>query len=192
MPGGNGFRIEGGPGRVALNSLAAGLPAMRHCLSMWILILSLWCATAGDLRADKEPRLPPGSREASHAQKDPAATIQSCKDIFSRAISLNDSYKRAVSAGGRRALELEVVKYLHTVLPEKLPGCVSHADADLSSLALELARSLADSESEAIRRELQGLRQAGLDSLYQDDSEAPAQPEVRKRIQTSVAAPRIS
>ena len=85
----------------------------------------------------------------------------SCEEILNTAISLNESFKNSVSAGGQRALRLEVEKYFDTVLSKKISGCVTyaatHSDVALSKLLFELAYSYSNSSYEVIDLELAGL-----------------------------------
>jgi len=88
------------------------------------------------------------------APGDTSPNAASCKEMLDRAISLNDGSRRAVSAGGQRALGLEVEKYLHAVLIKKISGCVSLAaaqkDAVLSRRILDLAYSYSDAADQKI------------------------------------------
>jgi hypothetical protein len=60
-------------------------------------------------------------------QRDLSSSTMSCEEILNTAISLNESFKNSVSAGGQRALRLEVEKYLDTVLSERISSCVTYA-----------------------------------------------------------------
>jgi hypothetical protein len=90
-------------------------------------------------------------------QGDISPTAASCEETLDRAISLNENFKRAVSAGGQRAFGLEVEKYFHDVLMKKISGCVSLAsaqkDAVLSRRIIDLAYSYSNLADEKIRLE---------------------------------------
>jgi hypothetical protein len=90
-------------------------------------------------------------------QGDISPTAASCEEMLDRAISLNENFKRAVSAGGQRAFGLEVEKYFHDVLMKKISGCVSLAsaqkDAVLSRRIIDLAYSYSNLADEKIRLE---------------------------------------
>ena len=128
---------------------------------MLILFLFLCFLPSGDLRAEKQLSLMPESGEGLKEQRDLSSTAVSCEEILNKALSLNESFKNAVSAGGQRALGLEVEKYFNTVLFEKISGCVTyaatHSDVALSRLLFELAYSHSNSASEAIDLELARL-----------------------------------
>jgi hypothetical protein len=112
---------------------------------------------SGNLRAEKQ--FPPISESGDKMedQRDLSSSTMSCEEILNTAISLNESFKNSVSAGGQRALRLEVEKYLDTVLSERISSCVTyattHSDAGLSKLLLELAYSYSNSAYEVIALE---------------------------------------
>jgi hypothetical protein len=129
---------------------------VREYISMRILFLSL-----GLLAFGGPSPLMPNVRDASQEQRESAATAASCELVFNRAISLNESFKNAVSAGGQRVFGQEAEKYYNTVLSKEISGCVTyastHADAVLSKLAFDLAYSYANSADALIPRELARL-----------------------------------
>ncbi|MDM7994079.1 MAG: hypothetical protein QUT30_00155 [Acidobacteriota bacterium] len=90
-------------------------------------------------------------------QGDIAPTAASCVEMLDGAISLNENFKRAVSAGGQRAFGLEVGKNFHDVLMKRISGCVSLAsaqkDAVLSRRIIDLAYSYSNLADEKIRLE---------------------------------------
>jgi hypothetical protein len=90
-----------------------------------------------------------------HSENGSAA---SCEEVFSRAISLNESSKSAVSAGGQRVFKLEADKFFSTVLSKEISGCVALAsarsDVTLSKLLFELAYSYSRMSEGVIPREL--------------------------------------
>jgi hypothetical protein len=167
---------------------------------MWILLLSLCFLASGE-----QPSLMPGPRDESLEQRESAATAKSCELVFNRAISLNESFKSAVSAGGQRVFGLEAEKYFSTVLSKEISGCVTyasmHADAALSRLVFDLAYSYANtpdaiitresarlysadpemtkaillSYEEGKRHELIGILESGLRNLFDGKAEAASQ-----------------
>jgi hypothetical protein len=94
-------------------------------------------------------------------EEDPASTAVPCEEIFNRAISLNESYKKAVTSGGQRAFGFEAENYFNTVLLKRITGCTAYAsansDAALSQLLFDLAYSYSSSDNEIIPRELAKL-----------------------------------
>jgi hypothetical protein len=94
-------------------------------------------------------------------QNDASSVASSCAEVFSRALSLNESFKNAVSAGGQRVFGLEAEKYFNAVLMKEISGCAAHAsthsDAVLAKLLFELAYSYSNSADEVIPRELARL-----------------------------------
>ena len=168
---------------------------------MLILFLFLCLLPSNDLRAEKRFSLMPESLADTQEQNDSSSIATSCEEMIHRALSLNESFKNSVSAGGQRALEQEVERHLKTVLLGKISGCVTYAsansDAGLLKLVFELAYSYSDSADEVIplelarffsvnqlmtktvlldcernkRHSLIGILKRGLDSLYHGQAE---------------------
>ena len=169
---------------------------------MLILFLFLCVLPSADLRAETQFSLMPESKDKTKDQQDLSPSAISCEEILNKAISLNESFKNSVSAGGQRALRLEVEKYFYTVLSEKIVSCgtyaATHSDVALSKLLFELAFSYSNSSYEVIdlelarlysrdqgmtktillncekskRQELIEILERGLDSLYYKAEEA--------------------
>lgn len=169
---------------------------------MLILFLLLGLLPSGNLRAEKQSPPVSESGDETKYQRDLSSNALSCEEILNTAISLNESFKNSVSAGGQRALRLEVEKYFYTVLSEKISGCgtyaATHSDVALSKLLFELAYSYSNSSYEVIdlelarlysrdqgmtktillncekskRQELIEILERGLDSLYYKAEEA--------------------
>jgi hypothetical protein len=134
---------------------------MGERIFVLILLLFLSLLPSGDLRAEKQFSLIPGSGDKTKDQKDLSSSALSCEEILNTAISLNENFKSSVSAGGQRAFRLEVEKYFDTVLLEKISSCVTyattHSDVALSKLLFELAYSYSNSADEVIDLELARL-----------------------------------
>jgi hypothetical protein len=113
------------------------LPDMRECKPMLNLLLFLGLLPAGN------------------------GSAASCEEVFSHALSLNEAYKSAVSAGGQRVFGLEAEKYFNTVLIKEISGCVTrasaHSDPTLSKLLFELAYSYSGAADGVIACELARL-----------------------------------
>ncbi len=126
-----------------------------------ILFLFLCSLPSSDLRTEKQFSLMAQSGAETQEQNDSSSIATSCEEMINRALSLNGSFKNSVSAGGRRALELEVERHFNSVLLGKISSCVTYAatdsNADLSKLVFELAYSYSDSADEVIPLELAGF-----------------------------------
>jgi hypothetical protein len=121
-----------------------------------ILSLCFFLFTSADLLAEKQYSLISKSGVKEKEQRDSIGV--SCDETLKNAISLNESFKNAVSAGGRHALGQESGKYFHGILLRELPLCVSYAaertDAALSRQIFELTYSYANSTDKVIPLEL--------------------------------------
>jgi hypothetical protein len=101
------------------------------------------------------------SLESNDGKKDPnklSSESISCDAMLTKAISLNESFKNAVSAGGQRAFRLESEHYYSTVLLKNISACVddtaARPDIHLAKLLFQLADSYSNSADEEIAFEL--------------------------------------
>jgi hypothetical protein len=125
---------------------------------MLSLFLFFCFLSFGDLRTEKQLSSMSESQNEPGTQRDLSATAISCEETLKRAISLNESFKNAVSAGGQRAFGQEAEKYYNTVLLKNISGCVTyatvHSDVALSRLLFELAYQYSNSPDKVIDLEL--------------------------------------
>ena len=125
---------------------------------MGILLLFLSLFPSWEFRTAAHTFQEPASINSMKNQTGESAGSISCEEILTKAISLNESFKNAISAGGQRAFRLESEHYYGTVLLKNISACVddtaARSDIHLAKLLFQLADSYANSADEGIAFEL--------------------------------------
>jgi hypothetical protein len=125
---------------------------------MMLLLIFLSLFQSWDIRQGNNSFQALESKDGMKDQNKASPETVSCEEMLTKAITLNESYKKAVSPGGQRAFRLESEQYYSTVLMKNISGCVTNIsirpDIHLAQLLFQLADSYSNSADEEIALEL--------------------------------------
>ena len=126
-------------------------------IAMLILFLILPLFPSRDILTAKHTFQEPASGSRIKGQNGVSEENISCEEMLAKAVSLNESVKNAVSAGGQQAFKLESENYYKTVLLKNISACVAdtaaRSDAHMARLLFELAYSYSNPANDAIALE---------------------------------------